>query len=63
MFYFVKGVAVASYADDTTPYSASKTNGLIIKEIQDLSEVLLKWFDFDHMKLNSGKKPYTFLRK
>ena len=32
LFYFLKGVAVASYADDTKPYSANKTNDLIIKK-------------------------------
>ena len=34
LFYFLEGVAVASYADDTTSYSANKTNGLVIKEIE-----------------------------
>ena len=33
LLYFLQGVAVASYADDTTPYSANKTNDLVIKEI------------------------------
>ena len=32
-FYFLEGVTVASYADDTTLYSANKTNDLVIKEI------------------------------
>ena len=41
LFYFLKGVAVASYADDTTPYTANKTNELVIKEIEHFSEVLL----------------------
>ena len=31
LFYFLEGVAVASYADDTTPYTANKTNDLVIK--------------------------------
>ena len=33
LFCFLGGVAVASYADDTTSYTANKTNDLIIKEI------------------------------
>ena len=39
LFYFLEGVAVASYADDTTPYTANKTNDLVIKEIEHFSEV------------------------
>ena len=34
LFYFLEGVSVASYADDTTPYTANKTNDLVIKEIE-----------------------------
>ena len=32
LFYFLEGVAVASYTDDATPYTASKTNDLVTKE-------------------------------
>ena len=60
LFYFLKGVAVASYADDTTPYTANKTNDLVIKEIEHFSEVLFKWFDFNYMKINSGKSHILF---
>ena len=59
-FFFLEGVAVASYADDSTPYSANKTNDLVIKEIEHFSEVLLKWFDFNYMKINSGKNHLLF---
>ena len=58
LFYFLEGVAVASYADDTTPYTANKTNDLVIKEIKHFSEVLFKWFDFNYMKINSEKIIY-----
>ena len=50
LFNFLEGVAVASYADDTTPYTANKTNDLVIKEIEHFSKVLFKWFDFNCMK-------------
>ena len=33
LFYFLEGVAVASYADDTTPYTAKKTNDLVKNKI------------------------------
>ena len=55
LFYFLEGVSVASYADDTTPYSAYKANDLVIEEIEHFSEVLFKWFDFNYIKINSGK--------
>ena len=45
-FYFLDGVTVASYADDTTPYSVDKTKDLVIKEIEHFSEFLFQRFDF-----------------
>ena len=54
LFYFLKSVAVASYVDDTTPYSANKTNGVVIKEIEHFSEILFQWFE------NSGKSNKRF---
>ena len=61
-FYFLEGVSVASYVDDTTPYSANKTNDLVIKEIEHFFEVLFKWFDFNSMEINSGKNHMLFSR-
>ena len=59
LFYFLEGVVVASYADDTTPYTANK-NDLVIKEIECFSEFLFKWFDFNYMKINSRKSHILF---
>ena len=59
LFYFFEGVAVASYADDTTPYTANKTNDLVIKEIEYFSD-FFKWFDFNYVKINSGKSHILF---
>ena len=42
LFCFLEGVAKAIYADNTTPYSANKTNDLVIKEIEHFSEVLFQ---------------------
>ena len=33
LFYFLEGVTIAIHPDDTTSYSANKTNCLVIKEI------------------------------
>ena len=58
--YFISGVAVGSYADDTTPYSANKTNCLVMKKLEHFSEVLFKWLDFNYMKINSRKSRILF---
>ena len=60
LFYWLQSVAVAIYADDTIAYSANETNDLAIKEIEHFSEVIFIWFDFNYMKINSGK--LLFLR-
>ena len=60
LFYFLKGVAVARNADDTTPYIANKTIDLVIKEIEHFSEVLFKLFDFNYMKINGEKRRVLF---
>ena len=59
LFYFLEGIAVASYADDSTPYSANK-NDLVIKEVEHFSKVLFKWFGFNYKKINSGKSNMLF---
>ena len=47
LFYFLEGIVVASYADDTRPYGDSKTNDVVRKEIEHFSEVIFKWFDLN----------------
>ena len=46
LLYFLDGVTEASYADDTTSYSVSKTKYLVIKEIEYFSEFFFQKFDF-----------------
>ena len=60
LFYFLESIAVTSYADDTTPYSVNKTNDLVMREIEHFSEVLFKWFDFNYIKIYSGKSHMLF---
>ena len=36
------------------------SNGLVIKEIGHFSEFPFKWFDFNYMKINSGKSLILF---
>ena len=60
LFYFLEGVAIASNADDTTPYTANKINDLVIKEIEHFSKVLFKLFDFNYMKISGEKSHILF---
>ena len=60
LFYFLEGATVARYVDDTILYSVNKTNYLVIKEIEHFSEVLFKWFNFNYMKINTGKNHMLF---
>ena len=45
LFCFLEGVAVASYADDTTIYNANNANRLVIKR-EHFSKVLFRLFKF-----------------
>ena len=63
LLYFLEGVAVASYVDNTTPYSTNKTNDLVIKKIKHFSKIIFQWFDFNYMKMNSGKSHTLFSGK
>ena len=49
LFYFLESVALASYADYTTPYSANKTTDLVLKEIERFHKVLLQVRGKSHM--------------
>ena len=50
----MEGIAVANYADDTTPYIANKTNDLVMKEIRHF------WLDFNYVKIYSAKRHILF---
>ena len=41
LFYLLEGIAVVSYADDTSPSSANRTNDLVIKYIEFFSKLFL----------------------
>ena len=60
LFYFLEGVTIAIHPDDTTSYSANKTNYLVIKEIAFFLKFFFKWFAFSYMKINSRKSCMLF---
>ena len=55
LFYFLENMNIASYADDNTPYSANETPDMVIKDLENSSSILFKWFDINCMKANSGR--------
>lgn len=55
-YFFLHGVTATSYADETTSYIAQKTNDLVVRKIEQFSNMLFQWFiDFNFMKINSEK--------
>ena len=46
---------VASYADDTTPYSRASNTQTVISELRFISNKLFHWFQHNHLKANPGK--------
>ena len=52
MFYFLADHGIANYADDSIPYNA-KTNHKV--ELQKSTSILFKWFQANHMEINTDK--------
>ena len=53
LFYECEESNIASYADDTTPYSCAKDTQTVICEL--ISRKLFHWFQYNHIKANIGK--------
>ena len=43
---------IASYADDTTPYTCNDNLVLVIAKLEEDSPSLIKWINNNHMKAN-----------
>ena len=55
LFYECKDSSVASYADDTTPYSCVTDILSVALELQASATKLSLWFKNNHLKVNPGK--------
>ena len=55
MFYLVENHGIENYAADPTPYSAKINHKLAMKESEKSSLILFKWFQTNHMKVNTDK--------
>ena len=45
---------IASYADDSTPYSCARNTQTVISELKSISNKLFHWFQYNHLKANPG---------
>ena len=55
MFYFLEGFDIANYADDSTPYCASKSAEFVVNNLEQSSTILFKRLNNNYMKVNTGK--------
>ena len=54
LFYFLH-YDICNFADDTTPYVCNKNLNFVMQQLEQQSDIALKWFEDDNMKINSGK--------
>ena len=55
LFFIVKDIDIASYADDNTPYTCLDNSQLVIEKLEAVAKDILKWFDNNAMKANAEK--------
>ena len=55
IFYFIKDIAIANYADDNTTYAADKNKTDLLKTLESETTILLEWFRINEMKPNEDK--------
>ena len=55
LFYKCEESIIASYADDTTPYSCARNTQTVITELKSISCKIFHWFQYNHLKTNPGK--------
>ena len=54
MFYFLH-YDICYFADDTTPYVCDKNLNFVMQQLEQQSNIALKRFEDNNMKMNSGK--------
>ena len=55
LFFECDDSEIASYADDTTPYSCADDIPSVITQLQSTASKLCSWLTNNHMKVNPGK--------
>ena len=55
LFFFIKDIYLANYADDNTTYATNKDISLLLKTLEEETSILLTWFTNNEMKPNADK--------
>ena len=55
IFYFIKDICIANYADDNTPYATNKDITNLLKTLERETNILLDCFTINEMKPNADK--------
>ena len=54
LFYFLH-CNICNFADDTTPYVCNKNLNFVMQQLEQQSNIALKWFEDNNMKMNASK--------
>ena len=54
LFYFLH-CKICNFADDTTPYVCDKNLNFVMQQLEQQSNIALKWFEDNNMKMNASK--------
>ena len=54
LFFECDDSEIASYADDTTPYTCADDIRNVITQLQPTASKFFSWFTNNHMKVNPG---------
>ena len=55
IFWFANCTKICNYADDTKIFACHPDLGTIIKQLEEDSSVIVKWFSYNCLKLNDDK--------
>ena len=55
IFWFAHRTKICNYADDTTIFACHPDFDTVIKQLEEDSSVIVKWFSDKFLKLNDGK--------
>ena len=55
VFLFVLDIGIVTYADDNTPHTTNKHLETELKDLEQGSDILLKWFTDNLLKANPEK--------
>ena len=55
LFFFIKDIYLANYADDNTTYATNKDISILLKTLEEETSILLNWFTNNEMKPNTDK--------